>query len=84
MNYPQYPVTINYVPRHISGQQNVSIAGVTQSMPTYTDGYYQAYMQYANISATGSTYTTALSNLLIVATASTTTDPGVLPFKTTW
>ena len=84
MDYPKYPVTISYISSALNGQQLVSIGGVTQSVPKYSGGYYQAYMTYANISATGSTYTTALTNLLVVATASTTQDPNIMPFKGTY
>jgi hypothetical protein len=78
MNYPKYPVSIYYYKRYMSGQTEVSISGVTQSMPTYSGGFYVAQMAYANILATGSTYEICLDNLLAIATASTTPDPGIV------
>jgi hypothetical protein len=86
MDYPKYQVNISYYPSRVSGQQLVNIAGVTQSMPTYQDGYYVASMPEIKISATGSNYTTALTNLLNIATASSTIDPGNGPYSSirTW
>lgn len=73
---PKYLINISYQPQRLSGQQLVQISGVTQSIPTYTSGYFVASMPEIKISATGSSYQTALSNLLIIATASTTLDNG--------
>lgn len=86
MDYPKYQVNISYYPSRVSGQQLVNIAGVTQSMPTYQGGYYVAAMPEIKISATGSNYTTALTNLLNIATASSTIDPGNGPYNSirTW
>lgn len=84
MENPRYDININYVPLRISGQQNVLIGGVTQSIPSYSGPYYFAQMPVAGISATGSDYRAALNNLLVIATASTTPDPNILPFKPTW
>ncbi len=72
MTNPTYPISISYINQHLVSQQNIRVAGVTQSYPVYNGDYFLAYMQYANISATGSTYRTALDNLMILATASTT------------
>ena len=77
-------VSISYYPMHVSGQTLSNIGGITQSVPTYNDPYFVAYMPIAEISATGSSYTEALDNLLTIATASTTIDPGVLPYKSNW
>lgn len=76
MDYPKYPVSISYQRSYMSGQQEVKIGGVTMSLPTYAGGYYVAYMPIVNISSTGSTYETSLSNLLAIATASSTILPG--------
>ena len=84
MNSPSYPVNIYYQPPQTTGVQSAVIGGVTYSVPTQTGNYYVATMALANISATGSDYRTALNNLLILATASTTADPLVMPFKPTW
>lgn len=66
----KYLVNISYQPSHVNGQQLVNIAGVTQSVPTYSDSYYVASMPEVKIWATGSSYTEALDNLLLVATSS--------------
>ena len=76
MEYPKYPVSISYVRPYPSGQTEVKVSGVTNSIPTYSGGYYLAQMPIVNITATGSTYETSLSNLLAIATASTTAYPG--------
>lgn len=76
MEYPKYSVGISYVRPYPNGQQLVNINSITQSIPSYEGGYYIANMQIVNISATGSTYESALSNLLLVATASSTILPG--------
>jgi hypothetical protein len=81
MTNPQYLVNISYQPPRMSGQQLIQISGVTQSVPTYTDGFFVASMPEVKIFATGSTYQTALSNLLIIATASTTYDNGNGPYN---
>jgi hypothetical protein len=67
----KYLVNISYQPSHVNGQQLVNIAGVTQSVPTYSDSYYVASMPEVKIWATGSSYTEALDNLLLASTAST-------------
>jgi hypothetical protein len=50
-------------------------------MHTYDAGYYLASMPELKIAASGSNYTTALNNLLAVATASATVDGGNGPFN---
>ena len=75
----KYNVNITYIPSAVSGRQEVSISGVTQSMISYSSEYYVASMPEVKISATGSSYQTALSNLLTVA--SNTTDPGNGPLS---
>ena len=81
MENPKYLINISYLPARASGQQLVFISGVTYSMPTYSGDYFIASMPEVRISATGSTYQTALSNLLIIATASTTYGPGHPPLS---
>ena len=81
MNNPKYLVNIYYYPKQVSGQQLVSIAGVTQSLPTYSGNYFVATMPEVKILATGSTYADALDNLLIIATASTTPSPALPPLS---
>lgn len=84
MTNPKYLVNISWSPHHVSGMTAVNISGVTQSLPTYSGGYYIATMPEVRISATGSTYETALDNLLIIASSSV--DTGYLPFNNirTW
>lgn len=81
MEYPKYLVNISYNPPRTNGQQLVYVQGTTQSMPTYQDGYYLASMPELKISASGSTYQTALTNLLNVATASSFVEPGNGPLN---
>lgn len=64
MTDPKYFVNIVYVPVEKSGMQLVSIAGVTQSVPKYSNSFFVASMPELAIAATGSTYETSLSNLL--------------------
>lgn len=84
MTNPKYLINISWSMPYRSGMTAVSISGVTQSLPTYTGGYYVATMPEVRISATGSTYETALGNLLIIASASA--EPGYLPLSNirTW
>lgn len=74
MTNPRYLVNISWSMPQISGMTAVSISGVTHSLPIYSGGYYVASMPEVKIVATGSTYETALSNLLLIASASV--DPG--------
>ena len=76
MEYPKYPVNIGYVKPYPSGQTLTNSGGVTFSVNTYSGGYYVANMVVVDISATGSTYESALANLLTIATASSTVKPG--------
>lgn len=77
----KYNINISYVPSVVNGRQEVSISGVTQSMPSYSSEYYVASMPEVKISATGSSYQGALTNLLTVA--SNTIDPGNGPLSST-
>jgi hypothetical protein len=79
MENPKYLVNIYYRPLQVSGQEKVFISGKTYSLPTYEGNYFIASMPEVKILATGSTYQTALDNLLIIATASTTESPGLPP-----
>ncbi len=83
MNYPKYNITLSYQPSLPNGQQYVVISGVTQSYTntSYSGAYYVASMHEVKLYATGSTYETALANLLILATASTFTTPGNPPLS---
>lgn len=76
-------ISISYVPSHVNGQQGISINGVTQSFPTYTGEYYVATVHELLIYATGSTYQTALTNVLNAASAS---NNGLMPLPNirTW
>jgi len=69
---PRYQVTISYVPTYRSG-----VTGTGVSL--YSGGHFQASMSEILIFATGSSYATALTNLLNIATASTTLDNGLPP-----
>ena len=85
MTNPQYLVNISYVPTYRNGsvgvyatQSDGSSLLVSQSN-TYAGGYFAASMPEIKIYATGSSYATALNNLMIIATASTTLDNGLKP-----
>lgn len=69
MDNPRYGVNINYQPKVVSGWQDVSINGVTHSTYKYDGDYYIASMLELSLSATGSSYTQSLSNLLDLAAA---------------
>lgn len=64
MTDPKYFVNIVYVPVQNSGMELVSIGGVTQSVPKYSEAFFAASMPELAIAATGSSYTESLSNLL--------------------
>lgn len=81
MDNPKYLVTISHVPSFANGQQLLNIGGVTQSMPTYSSEYFQASMPELRIYATGSSYTDALDNLLLIATSSTVESNGFGPLS---
>ena len=83
MTNPQYLVNISYVPMYRNGsvgvyatQSDGSSLLVSQTN-NYTGGYYAASMPEVKIYATGSSYVTALNNLMIIATASSTPDNGL-------
>ena len=76
MQNPTYLVTISHQPSRANGQQLLNIAGVTSSFPSYSSEYFVASMPELKIMATGSTYQTALTNLLNIATASNFNDLG--------
>jgi hypothetical protein len=85
MTNPKYLVTISYVPMYRNGsvgtyatQSNGSSLLVSQR-EAYAGGYYAASMPEVKIYATGSSYATALNNLMIIATASSTPDNGMPP-----
>jgi hypothetical protein len=86
MTNPQYQVTISYFPSYRSGRTGVYATQsdgsslLVSSSDVYSGGYFIALMPEIKISATGSSYTTALTNLLNIATASTTYGNGLPPF----
>jgi hypothetical protein len=83
MDNSKYLINVYWEPKRISGQQEVSIAGITQSIPSYTEGYYIASMPEIQILATGSTRTDAFNNLLTIsASASNYGNPALSTFKT--
>jgi len=76
MQNPKYLVNISHQPSRANGQQLMYINGVTSSFPSYSSEYFLASMPELKIAATGSTYQTALQNLLNIATASSFNDLG--------
>jgi len=85
MTNPQFLVNIAYVPMYRNGsvgvyatQSDGSSSLVSQSI-VYSGDYFQASMPEIRIYATGSSYATALNNLMIIATASSTSDNGLRP-----
>ena len=85
MTNPQFLVNIAYVPMYRNGsvgvyatQSDGSSSLVSQSI-VYSGGYFQASMPEIRIYATGSSYATAWNNLMIIATASSTSDNGLRP-----
>lgn len=85
MTNPRYQVTISYVPTYRSGKtgtyatQSDGSSLLISSSDTYSGGYFIASMPEIKIFATGSSHTTALSALMLIATASTTSDNGFPP-----
>lgn len=69
---PTYTINISYIEGRHDSNYLTYINGVTSSVYNYSPSYFQATMQQVDISATGSTYTEALSKLLIIATSSNT------------
>ena len=85
MNNPKYDIHISYYPIRVSGMTQASIGGITQSFQVYNEGgYFISSMPVVGIYSTGSTYKTALDNLLLIATSSTTIDPNIPPYKSNW
>lgn len=81
MTDPKYFVNIVYVPVQRSGNQLVSISGVTQSVPVYTSDFFVASMPELTLAATGSSYVESLNNLLAKATASNVYNNGHDPIN---
>lgn len=71
MQNPKYLVNIVFIPSEPNGQQLIFLNGATQSVRTYSNEFFVASMPEVKISATGSSYTEALSKLLLIATSST-------------
>jgi len=71
---PKYLVTITYQPAYVIGHSlTFSSALGTYSMNVYSTQLYVATMPEALLTATGTSYTTALANLITAATVSTIT-----------
>ena len=81
---PTYLINIYYQNSVVNGQQLVNIGGTTQSVPSYSSSYFIASMPEVLLYATGSSYTNALSNLLIMASASPDPTNPPLSDKRTW
>jgi hypothetical protein len=85
MTNPQYTVYISYVPTFRIGPvgtyatQSNGSSILVSTTDAYGGGYFAASMPEIKISATGSSYATALNNLMVIATASTTSDNGLKP-----
>lgn len=82
---PQFLVNISYVPTYRNGSvgtyatQSDGSSLLVSQREAYAGGYFQASMPEVKIYATGSSYATALNNLMIIATASSTSDYGLRP-----
>lgn len=68
MTNPKYTVYISYSPVKPGPMTNVNISGMTQSVLSYIPEYFIATMPEVKLSATGSTYTESLTNLLSLVT----------------
>ena len=85
MTNPQYAVNISYVPMYRNGSvgtyatQSDGSSLLVSQREAYVGGYFAASMPEVKIYATGSSYASALNNLMIIATASTTPDNGMKP-----
>lgn len=79
MTNPTYTVNIFFEPSRPNGQSLINIGGVTQSQMTYSSSYFVATMPEIKVSATGSSYANALTNLLTAV--SSTNDPGNGPLS---
>jgi hypothetical protein len=82
---PKYLVTISYVPMYRNGSvgtyvtQSDGSSLLVSQREAYSGGFFAASMPEVKIYATGSSYASALNNLMIIATASTTPDNGMPP-----
>lgn len=74
----KYLVNVSYVPPHFNGQQEVSVNGVTFSIPTYSGEYWVASAPELKLSATGSSQIGAFQNLMIYG------DPSQSSIYQTW
>lgn len=85
MTNPKYLVTISYVPMYRNGSvgtyatQSDGSSLLVSQREAYSGGFFAASMPEVKIYATGSSYATALNNLMIIATASSTPDNGMPP-----
>ena len=85
MTNPKYQVNITYVPTYRSGRtgtyatQSDGSSLLISTVDTYAGGYFQANMPELKIYATGSSHITALTTLMNIATASSTSDNGLPP-----
>lgn len=78
----KYNIYISYIPPHLNGQQEVSINGTTQSIPTYSSEYWVASIPEIKMTATGSSPSDALDNVLGLSPSNTGDTP--LSFTRTW
>ena len=76
---PKYSINISYVDPVVNGVTGATANGVWTTSPAYSEGKFRAFMPQLNISATGSSYTEALANLLVTATG--TPELGMPPIK---
>lgn len=82
MTNPKYLVNIYYSNPIRTGSIGATGAnGLWETTPLYSGGYFVASMPEIRISATGSTYNTALTALLAIATASNNNDAAQGPLK---
>lgn len=75
MKNPKYLINIFYNPTLPSGQELRNINGVTHSTMAYRKGFFIASSPQLKISATGSSYTDALDNILTIMTSSSFDTP---------
>lgn len=82
MTNPQYLVNIYYSnPIRTGSTATMSASGLWETLPVTSGGWFVATMPEVSISATGSTYAGALTALLAIATASTTSGAAQGPLK---
>jgi hypothetical protein len=81
MTNPKYLVNIYYQGEQRNGSIGGSVNGIWETSPTVTGGWFVATMPEVSIFATGSSYTSALNALLVIATASTTYDAAQGPLN---